>query len=167
MTTLVIPFRALDAKRRLGPNREKLAGAMLEDVADACRLVAPTIVADAPGGQGAAVAAVLRRVEGPVGVVNADLPCITADDVAALLDAAPALVPALDGTTNALALTDATAFRPLYGPGSAERFASLGLRVLELPNLVDDVDTLADLERVAARVGRATRAVLEAQRDVA
>jgi 2-phospho-L-lactate guanylyltransferase (CobY/MobA/RfbA family) len=167
MATIVIPFRGLDAKRRLGPHREKLAAAMLEDVADACRRVASTIVADAPGGQGAAVAAVLKRLDGYVGVVNADLPCITADDVAALLDAAPALVPAADGTTNALALTEAATFRPLYGPGSAGRFASLGLRALELPNLVDDVDTLADLERVAARVGPATRAVLGAQQVVA
>jgi len=78
-------------------------------------------------------------------VVNADLPRATAADLESLAAAAPALVAAADGTTNALALTDPAAFEPLYGPGSAARFEALGLRPVDLPNLAADVDTLADV----------------------
>ena len=40
-------------------------------------------------------------------------------------------------------------FAPVYGPGSAARFAVLGpSRRVEAPNLIDDVDTIADLERL-------------------
>ena len=68
---------------------------------------------------------------------------------------------AVDGTTNALSLISARDFRPLYGPGSAARFAAaLGARPLYVPNLADDVDGLADLERVADRLGPHTRAAL-------
>jgi 2-phospho-L-lactate guanylyltransferase (CobY/MobA/RfbA family) len=133
---------------------------MLEDVLSACAAVGETIVADTEG-QGQAVATALRSLKGLVAIVNADLPCATPDDVETLLAAAPALVAATDGTTNALALADPAAFRPLYGPRSATRFGALGLRRLELPNLADDVDTLADLDRVATRAGPRTRAVLE------
>src|SRR5215213_3689600 len=88
----------------------------------------------------------------PALVVNADLPRATEGDLRALAAAAPALVAAPDGTTNALALLDLAAFRPLFGAGSASRFAELGLRAVELPNLADDVDTLADLRRLGVRV---------------
>src|ERR671930_430532 len=65
---------------------------------------------------------------------------------------------ARDGTTNALALADDRLFAPLYGPGSAGRYASLApSRLVDAPNLVDDVDTVEDLVRVARRVGPATR----------
>jgi 2-phospho-L-lactate guanylyltransferase (CobY/MobA/RfbA family) len=75
---------------------------------------------------------------------------------------APALVAARDGTTNAIALRDATDFALLYGSGSADRFeAHLGARRLDLPGLRDDVDTWEDLERLRARVGSHTRAYLE------
>ena len=74
-----------------------------------------------------------------------------------LVDSAPALVAARDGTTNALALEDARDFRPLYGPESAARF---GLRRLELPGLSEDVDRWDDLMRLAARVGPNTRRAL-------
>jgi 2-phospho-L-lactate guanylyltransferase (CobY/MobA/RfbA family) len=99
-----------------------------------------------------------------VAVVNADLACAQPADVAALLAEAPALVAADDGTTNALSLLDAADFRPLYGAGSAARFEAAGLRPCRLPSLVEDVDTLADLERLADRVGPATREVLETLR---
>jgi hypothetical protein len=66
----------------------------------------------------------------------------------------------VDGTTNALSLVDARDFRQLYGAASAARFAeALGARPLDLPNLADDVDALADLERVVARLGAHTRTV--------
>jgi 2-phospho-L-lactate guanylyltransferase (CobY/MobA/RfbA family) len=72
-----------------------------------------------------------------------------------------AVAPAADGTTNALALSSPELFEPVYGSGSAARFAALApSRAVDAPNLVDDVDTLADLERLGDRVGRHTRAVL-------
>jgi 2-phospho-L-lactate guanylyltransferase (CobY/MobA/RfbA family) len=163
--TIVIPFRRDGGKTRLEPlaaeARAELAAAMLADVRAACATVAPVVLAEGPGGQGAAVRAALRSVRGMVAVVNADLPCATAADIERLVGSAPALVAAADGTTNALALEDPGQFRPLYGPGSAGRFAALGLAALDLPNLADDVDALSDRERVADRIGPRTRAALE------
>jgi 2-phospho-L-lactate guanylyltransferase (CobY/MobA/RfbA family) len=155
MATFVIPHR-VNGKTRLGDGQ--LARAMLADVQDA---VGDAIVVETPGGQGAAVAAALAELDGPVTIVNSDLPCATAAELAELTAAAPALVAAEDGTTNALALLDARDFEPLYGSGSAARFESrLGARRLDLPGLRDDVDTWDDLERVRPRVGRHTRAYL-------
>src|SRR6266540_5201027 len=151
MATVVVPFRA--GKTRLAlPRRERFAFAleMLEVVVAAGAATGRTLlvtddatlaarfgaehVDDPGGGQGAAVAAGLAQVDSlPAVIVNADLPLATADDIRALAAAAPALVAAPDGTTNALALADAAAFRPLYGPGSARRFKALGLRPLDLP----------------------------------
>jgi 2-phospho-L-lactate guanylyltransferase (CobY/MobA/RfbA family) len=155
MATFVIPFR-VNGKTRLGDGQ--LARAMLADVRDA---TGESVVVDAPGGQGAALAAALAELSGPVTIVNSDVPCVTAAELSELTAAAPALVAADDGTTNALALRDARDFEPLYGDGSAARFeASLGAKRLDLPGLRDDVDTWDDLERVRSRVGRHTRAYL-------
>jgi 2-phospho-L-lactate guanylyltransferase (CobY/MobA/RfbA family) len=155
MATFVIPYR-VNGKSRLGDGQ--LARAMLADVRAA---VGDAIVVETPGGQGAAVAGALAELEGPVTIVNSDLPCATAAELAQLTAAAPALVAADDGTTNALALQDARDFEPLYGSGSAARFESrLGARRLDLPGLRDDVDTWDDLERVRTRVGKHTRAYL-------
>ena len=130
---------------------------MFMDVRAACEQVGEVIVCDEPGGQGAALAATLARIEGPVAIVNSDLPCVTPSELRELVDAAPALVAARDGTTNALSLVDARDFRPLYGPGSAERF---GLRRLELRGLREDVDTQEDLVRLAPYAGPKTRSAL-------
>ena len=135
---------------------------MLRDVLAACEPFGDVVVADAPGGQGEAVAQTLRGRVGPVAVVNSDLPCATSDEIAELLARAPALVAARDGTTNALSLRDAGAFRPLYGPGSAARFErELGATRLDLPGLAADVDVSRDLVPVQGRLGRHTRAALE------
>src|SRR5919204_1491207 len=155
MATFVIPHR-VNGKTRLGDSR--LAQAMLDDVKDAA---AGAVLVDAAGGQGPALAAALADLHGPVTIVNSDLPCVTSAELEELSAAAPALVAADDGTTNALALRDARDFEPLYGAGSAARFEQrLGARRLELPGLRDDVDTWDDLERVRERVGRHTRAYL-------
>jgi 2-phospho-L-lactate guanylyltransferase (CobY/MobA/RfbA family) len=154
MALFVVPFR-YDGKTRLGD--PEIALAMFMDVRAACEQVGDVIVCDAPGGQGAAVAATLAGLEGPVAIVNADLPCVTPYELIELVGSAPALVAARDGTTNALALADAGDFRPLYGPGSAERF---GLRRLDLRGLRDDVDTREDLLRLAAHVGPNTRSAM-------
>jgi 2-phospho-L-lactate/phosphoenolpyruvate guanylyltransferase len=191
VATLVVPFRGSDPKRRLAPVEERdrvlLAEAMLKDVVAAAApvgrvfVVAPeaqgvpddaTHVPDPHRGQGAAVgsaldAAVAAGATGPFLVVNADLPCATPRDLLALAGAIPAgglaLAAAPDGTTNALAFLDASVFQPLYGPGSAARFAALAeAHLVDSPNLADDVDTVDDLTRLADRLGPSTRAALDA-----
>jgi 2-phospho-L-lactate guanylyltransferase (CobY/MobA/RfbA family) len=175
MITVVIPYRGEDAKRRLEPlpeaARTALAEAMLADVSAACEAVGGSVVVARAGDQGEAVEAAIRGAEaGPILVVNADLPCAEPRDLLALLGAIPegglALVEAADGTTNALALASSSLFAPLYGPGSAERFRARAARLdvssvtAEIPNLVDDVDTVADLERLEACLGPRTTAAL-------
>ena len=77
-------------------------------------------------------------------VLAADLPHVTADDVRELIaHARPlALVAAADGTTNAIAASPPTAFRPSYGPGSAARHGGTRLRLVGIER---DVDTPGDL----------------------
>src|SRR5579883_2714756 len=177
MPTAIVPFRGAEGKSRMAglqpAARAALASAMLADVLEACRpagavyVVTPaprpdlqaTVVRDGGRGQGAGGGSP------PYLVLNADLPCVTPDDVRALAAGPPAgglaLVAAADGTTNALALAAPDLFAPVYGPGSAERFARLApSRLLALPNLVDDVDTVDDLRRLRDRLGAHTRRAL-------
>ena len=187
----VIPFRAGGKTRLPEELRREVGLAMLGDVVEvalsvgdvrvvtddpAARLVAgdlgARLVDDPGGGQGAAVAAALEGARGLCLVVNADVPRIRPSDLNAL--AVPALlgklgiVEARDGTTNALGLPRADAFAPLYGPGSAGQFrahaVALGMdfEELALANLVDDVDTLADLEVLGTHGGARTSGLLEA-----
>jgi 2-phospho-L-lactate/phosphoenolpyruvate guanylyltransferase len=146
-----------------------------DDGRQLARKAGAEILDDPGGGQGAAVAAALSRVPtGTVLVVNADVPCVRPEDLGALLAAIPlggiALVPSADGRTNALGLAQPQLFESLYGPRSAERFAraarARGLEHMtaEIPNLADDVDTLADLERVRLRAGPRTRDALQGVR---
>jgi 2-phospho-L-lactate guanylyltransferase (CobY/MobA/RfbA family) len=175
MPTVIVPFRQENAKARLAPlpdeARGALATAMFADVLAAADAVGSvTIVAPEPD-QGEAVEIALRKVDfGSILVVNADLPCAQPRDLLALLGALPdggmALVEARDGTTNALALAAPHLFAPLYGPGSAERFRARAARLeapvvtAEIPNLVDDVDTVEDLERLESRLGPHTARAL-------
>jgi len=189
MVTIVIPFAGIRSKTRLHESarvRGALGTAMFEDVLAACAPVGPVRVVtpaeDVPGevgdvefitdpgeGQGAAVVAGLAGIEGPVVVVNADVPCAVPADVRLLAETAPALVAAADGTTNALSLPSADLFQPLYGPGSASRFQErCGAVSMVLPNLADDVDTMDDLSRLQLRLGPRTLAALaRLQRSVA
>ena len=188
MPTVVVPFRGVEGKSRIArlplEARAALGEAMLADVLAACEAIGPryvvtpgadlavdaTLGRDPGGGLAAAVlagidAALAAGATAPFLVVNADLPCATARDVLALAGSIPdrglALVAAADGTTNALALSSAGLFAPVYGPGSAARFAALATsRVVDAPNLVDDVDTVEDLERLHDRLGVNTRRVL-------
>lgn len=119
------------------------------------------VVRDPGEGLGAAVAAALSPVTGHALVLNADLPAATPDAIARLAVAGLALVEAADGTTNALSLPDPAVFAPLYGPGSAARFrAHAPFVTASIPELEADVDSDADLERLGARVGPRTRALL-------
>jgi PII-like signaling protein len=63
-----------------------------------------------------------------------------------------------------LGLSSADLFRPLYGPDSARRFHALDIETVSVvvPNLAEDVDTMADLERLQLRCGPRTQAVLSA-----
>ena len=151
---MVVPFNP-DGKTRLGD--PELAWAMFLDVRSTCEHVGDVRVCDTPGGQNAALSDLLARLDGPIAIVNSDVPCVTPFELEELIDSTPALVAARDGTTNALALEDTLDFRPLYGPGSAERF---GLKRLDLPGLCEDVDTQEDLLRLAPFVGPNTRSVL-------
>ena len=173
---IVIPYRG-DAKSRLPSSvRAALAVAMLGDVVEAAAEVGRVFVVtddpivvpigaevvDDPGdGLGAAVAAGLARVRGHALVLNADLPAATPDVIRRLAKAGLALVEAADGTTNALSLPDPRIFAPLYGPGSAARFrAHAPFATAAIPELETDVDSDADLGRLASRVGSRTRALL-------
>jgi 2-phospho-L-lactate guanylyltransferase (CobY/MobA/RfbA family) len=175
MPTVVVPFRRESAKLRLQPlpdeARAALAAAMLEDVLAAAEAVGRRTIVAPEADQGVAVEIALRGVESdPILIVNADLPCARPRDLLTLLGALPsggmALVEAKDGTTNALALAAPHIFAPLYGPGSADRFRSRAWRLdvsvvtAAIPNLVDDVDTVADLERLEPRLGPHTAAAL-------
>jgi 2-phospho-L-lactate guanylyltransferase len=139
------------------------------------KAVGARLVDDPGGGQSPAVAAALGLVEiDAVMIVNADVPCVVPDDLQSLLAATPlggiALVASADGRTNALSLPDPNVFDPLYGPRSAKRFQraarDLGLEAVAvaIPNLVDDVDTPEDLDRLQLRAGPHTQAALQALR---
>ena len=193
MTQIVVPFRGENGKRRLDASEEarsELALAMLGDVLAAATATGRTLVvtddragrvlavelgaepvADAHGGQGAAVAAALARLgSGTVLVVNADLPCVVPHDLRTLAGAAElgaiGYVEADDGTTNALVLPRASLFASLYGEGSANRFRThfdaQGVMAIAavIPNLCDDVDTMDDLQRIGLRAGPRTQAAL-------
>lgn len=193
MATVVVPFRAAGKTRLSGEIRAEVALAMLGDVLAAATAFGSTrlvtddpagalvaaelgaeVVGDPGGGQGAAVVAALDGLDGPCLVLNADLPRARPSDLSAL--AIPSqlgyvgLVAAHDGTTNALSLPSAEVFRPLYGPGSAAQFRAharaLGLACddIELRNLVEDVDTDADLARIGRHSGPRTRALLDVLR---
>ena len=190
MTTVVVPFAGAAGKTRLDASRRTrrdLSLAMLADVLAASTVVGPTLVvtgdeggaalarelgadavADPGGGQGPAVQAALTGLAGAVLIVNADVPCVVPDDLRALLEGIPdggiAIVEALDGTTNALGLSAADLFRPLYGPDSARRYHELGVDTVSIvvPNLAEDVDTMGDLERLQLRCGPRTQSVLSA-----
>jgi 2-phospho-L-lactate guanylyltransferase len=193
MAQIVVPFRGESGKQRLDAAdsvRAALARAMLGDVLAACVVTGRTFVVtgdetaralaeelgaepvdDPGGGQGAAVAAGLERVDnGAVIVVNADVPCVVPHDLRtfagpAELDAV-GLAEAADGTTNALVLPRASLFAALYGEGSARRFRThfdaqgvIAISVA-IPNLCDDVDTMEDLHRLGFRAGPRTQAAI-------
>jgi 2-phospho-L-lactate guanylyltransferase len=169
----VVPVKALPGgKSRLGAvldgdARADLVLFLLRRVVGACReaglevcVVSPDAevhaAAEALGAEAlddggrdltASVALALERHAGAAGVavLAGDLPDVTADDVRALVaQARPlAIVAAADGTTNAIAASPPSAFRPSYGPGSAARHGGVRVR---LAGIERDLDTPCDLE---------------------
>ena len=189
MPTVVVPFRGVEGKSRLGrlqrEARAALAHAMLADVVDACLALGPTVVVapeGTPVGRGArrrrpgrragsrrAASGSTRRWRPAAGrrTSSSTPTCRASRRATSSRSPVPfptgglALAAAADGTTNALALSSPDLFEPVYGPGSAARFAALApSRTVDAPNLVDDVDTVDDLERLGPRVGPHTRAAL-------
>ena len=175
----IVPFRAR-AKTRLAERldataRAALAEAMAEYVLETpgrCPLIgsitmlAPARPAFAPDGIGlfvdgarglnAELAAAFVEARRTL-VVHADLPLLSADDIAALIDAASeagaAIAPDHARTgTNALALTDATALQPAFGPSSFALHRTLlpHAAVVERPGLALDIDTPADHDHAIA-----------------
>lgn len=180
MANVVIPFRSGGKTRLPAAIRIELSLAMLGDVISAAHPVArvrvvtddraATLLAvelgheavdDPGGGQGVAVAAALVGLEGPCVVVNADLPCASRGALSQLAACSPSLVAAADGTTNALSLVGPAQFAPLYGPGSAGRYTAAGFHQISIPELEQDVDTLADLVHLTLPVGARTALVLD------
>ena len=102
-------------------------------------------------------------------IVPADLPCLVAADVTAVLAASQrtdgAFLPDRSGEGTTLLLSAPT--RPVvarYGPGSAIRHRALGLRCLDdgPPGARLDIDTVADLQAaVMLGLGPQTAAVLD------
>ncbi|ATL69503.1 2-phospho-L-lactate guanylyltransferase [Nocardia terpenica] len=116
-------------------------------------------------------AAAVRARHGAVDLLalQADLPALRADELAAMLTAAPAAGRAIVADhaghgTAALLVRDGNApLAPLFGADSARRHIASGAMDLvgDWPGLRLDVDTAADLERaIALGVGPATGALL-------
>ena len=173
--------------------RTALARAMLADVLAACAAVGPTFVVGPPrprprprratralvpdpgGGQGAAVRAGLEaaawRPEAS-GRSSSSTPTSRASRRATCSRSrAPSRTtgsrspqPPTGRRTRSRSRRPSL-FAPVYGPGSAARFAALApSRQVDAPNLIDDVDTVADLERLGRALGPRTRRVLAALR---
>lgn len=103
-------------------------------------------------------------------VVTADLPCVTSDDLAEVLDRDAQVVvgPTADGGTSALLRRPPTVVPTAYGPGSAARHldlardAGIPSAVVDRPGFRADVDTWEDLQAlVDAPVGAATAVFIE------
>jgi 2-phospho-L-lactate guanylyltransferase len=195
---VVVPVKRLDiAKSRLAAygdeHRKSLALAFAADVVVAARLVASVLVvtddpvaAEVLAELGARVVpddpdaglnpalehgAELLRDGFPdlaVATVSADLPCLLAPDLAAVLGRVPlqgrGFVADLAGTgTTLLAAGAGIGLAPSYGPASRERHLASGAVELAAPeSLRRDVDTPEDLEHAAALgVGPHTLAALQ------
>ncbi len=190
---IVVPLKTLAAaKSRLaGVDRVAMARAMAADVLAACRTcsrvgnvtvvssepeqwVGTTLVPDPGDGLNAAVSAgIAHQPPGAaVAVVVGDLPCLTPEQLAALLDAAApvvaaggsAVVPDRGGDGTTVLMGAAPGPVPHFGPGSLAAHVAAGAVALVDPGWaalridVDDADELA--AAVAHGVGPETRAAL-------
>ena len=179
----IVPVKSLNgAKTRLVPilspdERAELVRGMLASVLTACAesesvmstlVVTPEpelapvgieVLLDSGDGHAAAVASALadRRAANGALVVMADCPLATGGSLDCLARAAApvALVPALDGGLNALALSSPSLFEPVFGVPDAAlrtveraRLAGIEPAVVDEPLLAFDVDRPSDLKRL-------------------
>jgi 2-phospho-L-lactate guanylyltransferase len=175
---VLVPLKRIDPKSRLASElpleeRVRLMRRLLAGVVGAARdagVERVTIVTGLPlkgyeiwddrglPWNDALAAAVDEIVTAPlVGIISADLPSVTAEEIEELLAATPergiAIARALDGGTNAVSMRPPGLVRTHFGEvGSAAVHAALGVDhvVLDLPGLAFDVDTPEDLERMEA-----------------
>jgi 2-phospho-L-lactate guanylyltransferase len=206
ITAVVPVKALAESKSRLFPERDRrdvaaLSLAMMGDVIACLRgaagvarvvIVTPdTAVASAAESQGAlallrpdpglnaAIEAASAEVAGPgdgVLVVLGDVAAADPDELAQLLDAAPArgvaLAPSRDGGTSALLRRPPDVIPACFGRDSAKRHreaaaaAGTPLVELSLPSLAIDVDRAEDARAILAQptLGARTRALLEAWR---
>ena len=117
----------------------------------------------------------IRPLPASVLYLSADLPLVTAADVLHLIDAAPdpgvAIARARDGGTNALLVRPAGGLNPMFGhqpsaSAHARQAAERGIaaRILDIPGLALDVDTVNDLRD--ARLARQRRGLVVTTPDV-
>jgi 2-phospho-L-lactate guanylyltransferase len=177
MLTAVVPMKSMDlAKSRLSAvldaaARRALARQMLEHVLETLRAagIKSVRVADAADGTGdlnadVSEAARLAESQGATDLllVMADLPYLSADDIAALVEAgrdhAVVIAEAKDGGTNALLLRPPTVLGfafATHAPSAArhaERARQAGIEpaIVRRPGLARDIDTPADLAALAS-----------------
>ncbi len=117
----------------------------------------------------AATHAIERAGYDGVLVLSSDLPCVTPDDIVAML-APPgvAIAPSRDGGTNALWRTPPGVIETAFGPGSRTaherlaREAGVASAIVERAGLALDVDDPSDLvAALAAGAGPATTAAVD------
>jgi 2-phospho-L-lactate guanylyltransferase len=102
-------------------------------------------IADAGRGLNAELQAARESLAGGLLVLLPDLPFVTQQDIAALLNAAPAFAPDRHGAgTNAVALPADAAFQFAFGPGSLRAHAASGALEIHREGLAFDLDTAAD-----------------------
>ena len=160
------------------PLVQRLVVVTSDPVVGAAALVAgDDVLPDDGHGLSAAVAAGVATArllapKGAIGVLLADLPAVTPDDLTLALSAAgshpSAFVPDSEGTgTVLLAAVSGGHLRPSFGAGSAARHQALGaVRLdLDLPRLRGDVDTAEGLRAAAALgLGAHTRSAMSDDR---
>jgi 2-phospho-L-lactate guanylyltransferase len=159
--TILVPVKAAGiAKSRLkvpAHRRADLVQAMAQDVLDAARATGlPVLVVSGGPDLDTALTQAAIDVAGPVVVVMADLPCLRASDLLAVLAAAAETTRWVVGDTdgNGTALLGAhrgSDLRPSYGVGSRHRHAQGATDLTDQApaRARRDVDVLADLDAAA------------------
>ena len=129
------------------------------------------LIADEGRGLNAELAAARVMLgPGPLLVIHPDLPELTSEDVSALLslaeEAGAASAPDHHATgTNAVAIADGRRWTFRFGPDSAARHRRAAPATIYRAGLAFDLDTEADLARLAAEVDAGTLTVLLRRRE--
>lgn len=171
LITALVPFRA--GKSRLShPARLELAQAFCQDVIAACNAAGHIgdviVVGDGGNGLNGDISAAVQRVQGPVLVVLADQPALTADaldEVAKRMISmgTQALVADAQGIGTTLLFTpEANLLTPRFGQRSRAAHRQLGIVEIDAsPRARRDVDDDIDLwDAIRLGVGAHTAAVL-------